>query len=50
MPLAATWMDLAIIRLSEVSQRQISYDITYMWNLKNYTNELIYKTQIDSQT
>ena len=30
MPFAATWMDLEIIILSEVSQRQISYDITYM--------------------
>ena len=28
------WMDLEVIILSEVSQRQISYDITYMWNLK----------------
>ena len=34
MPFALTWMDLEIIRLSEVSQRQISYDITSMWNLK----------------
>ena len=25
-------------------ERQISYDITNMWNLKNGTNELIYKT------
>ena len=33
------------------SERQISYDITYMWNLKkNDTNELIYKTETDSQT
>ena len=32
-----------IITLSEVSQRerQISYDITYMWNLK-YEHKLIY--------
>ena len=32
-------------------ERQISYDITPMWNpiLKNYTNELIYKTETDSQ-
>ena len=30
----ATWMDLEIIILSEVSQRKISYNITYMWNLK----------------
>ena len=31
-------------------ERQISYDSTYMQNLKNDTNELIYKTEIDSQT
>ena len=42
-------MDLEIIILSEVSQRQI-YDITYMWNLKNYKNEIINKTETDSQT
>ena len=28
------WMDLEIIVLSEVSQRQISYETTCMWNLK----------------
>ena len=50
MPFAATWMDLEIVILSEASQRQISYDITYMWNLKYDTNELIYKTETDSQT
>ena len=33
MPFAATWMDLEIITLSEVSKRK-TYDITYMWNLK----------------
>ena len=31
-------------------ERQISYDITYMWNLKYDTNELIHKTETDSQT
>ena len=32
-------------------ERQISYDVTYVWNLKqNDTNELIYKTEIESQT
>ena len=31
-------------------KRQISYDITYMWNQKNYTNELTYKTERDPQT
>ena len=25
-------------------------DITYMWNLKNNTNEFIYKSETDSQT
>ena len=50
MPFAATQMDLEIT-LSEVSQRQISYDITHIWNLifKKDTNELIYKTETDSQ-
>ena len=43
-------MALDIIILSEVKsdrERQISYDITYIWNLKNSTNELIYKTETD---
>ena len=31
-------------------ERQIPYDISYMWNLKYDTNELIYETEIDSQT
>ena len=28
-------------------ERQIACDIAYMWNLKNYTNELIYKIERD---
>ena len=51
MPFAAMWMGLDMIILSEVSQtgeRQISYDITYMWGLKKGTDEL-YKTEIESQ-
>ena len=50
---AATWMQLVIFLLSEVSQKektQILYDITYMWNLQHGTNEPIYKTETDSQT
>ena len=47
MPFAATWMQLEILILSEVSQRQKWYDMTYMWNLKK-KNELIYKTESDS--
>ena len=31
-------------------ERQTPYDITYVWNLKYDTNELIYKTETDSQT
>ena len=31
------------------SERQIPYDITYMWNLKYDINELIYETETDSQ-
>ena len=34
MSFAATWMDLDIITLSEVREKQTPYDITYMWNLK----------------
>ena len=52
-PFTATWMDLEIITLSEVSQtgKDKYHDITYLWNLKkNDTDELIDKTEIDSQT
>ena len=31
-------------------ERQIPYDITYMWNLKCGTDEPIYRTETDSQT
>ena len=34
MPFAARWMDLEVIILSEVRERQIPYDITCMWNVK----------------
>ena len=33
MPFAATWVDLDITILNEVSEREISYDITYVWNI-----------------
>ena len=32
------------------SERQIPYDITYVWNLKYDTNEPIYETEADSWT
>ena len=50
MPFAAIRMQLEIIIVSEVSherERQILYDITYMWNLKYGTNEPRYKTEMD---
>ena len=53
MPFAATQMELEITTLNEVSQRQISYDIIYTWNLKKKKNdkkELIHKTEIDPHT
>ena len=36
LPFTVSWMDLEGIRLSEIvhRERQILYDITYMWNLK----------------
>ena len=49
MPSSAIWVDLEIIILREVKERQI-YNIVYMCNVKNNdTNELIYKRETDSQ-
>ena len=36
-PFAAIWTDLENITLSEVRQKQMSYSISYMWNLKTDT-------------
>ena len=49
---AATSMDLDIIILSEVSQKEKDkyHIISLMWNLKYGKNELIYKTEIDIKT
>ena len=42
-PFTATWMQLEIIILSKSDrERQMPYDITYMWNLKYDTNKLTY--------
>ena len=48
-PFTATWMDLEIIILSEVSQTD-KYYILICRISKNKTNELPYKTEIDSLT
>ncbi len=47
MPFAATWMELETLILSEVSQRerQIPYDITYIWNLIYGTNEPFHRKE-----
>ena len=52
MPFAATWMDIDIIKLSEVSQKEKNkyHMISHMWNLKYDTNELTYETKTDSRT
>ena len=52
---AATWMDLEISILSEVSQTEKDkYMISLLCGIlkkkKKDTNELIYKTEIDPQT
>ena len=51
MPSATTWMDLEVVKLSEVKSGETLYDISCRWNLKrNDTNELTYKTESDLQT
>ena len=34
-----TWMELEHIMLSEIRERQMLYDFTHMWNLRNKTDE-----------
>ena len=50
MPFAATWMPLEVITLNGISQKERDkhHMISHMWNLKYSTDELIYKTEIDS--
>ena len=50
MPYAATWMDLEMVILSEVSQTEKEkYRMTSLWNPKrNDTKQFIYKAERDS--
>ena len=52
MPFVATWMDLEIITLSKVSQKEswMPYSVTCMWNLKYDINKLTCEKETDSQT
>ena len=53
MPFAATWMDPDIVILSEVKsdrERQIPYDIAYMWNLKKMIQMNLYLQSRNSLT
>ena len=51
MEFSATWMQIEILMLSEVrSERQIPYDITYMWNLKYSTCDPICRKETNSRT
>ena len=47
LPFVTTWMGLDSILLSEiVKKRLILKDFTYMWNLKNETDEVYIKTSL----
>ena len=50
MSFAATYMDLEIKWSKLDKERQISYDVTYMQNLKTHDTNELYKTETDSQT
>ena len=47
MPFETTWIQLEILILSEVSQKEKDkYDITYVWNLKHGTNEPVHRNRL----
>ena len=52
MPFAATWMDLETVILRNKSERKTNNHTWFTYGIqkkKKDTNELIYKTQTDSQ-
>ena len=49
--LAATWMGLESVILSEVREGEMSYDSPYMWNLKGTIQmDLLTKQRLREQT
>ena len=46
----ATWIDLEIIVLSKVGQTEKDKYSSFLWNLENSTNGVIYKTKTVLQT
>ena len=53
MPFTATWMDLEIVIMSEVRHRKtniVSYQLHVQSKKRRGTNELTYKTEVESWT
>ena len=54
MPFATTWMDLEIGNLSEINQKKTNITWHHLYTETNKqkkdSNELIFKTETDSQT
>ena len=49
LPFAAIWMELEIIILSGLSQRQISYEITNIWNLIKMIAKNLFRKEKQTQ-
>ena len=49
MPFAAACRDLESITVNKSGRGRQTYSITYMQNLKNYTNEFIHKIEINTE-
>ena len=51
MSFVVTWINLEIIKLSEANQTEEQiYDLTYVGSKKMVKMNLLYKTELDSQT
>lgn len=47
LPFATRWIDPEGIMVSEVREKQIFYDLTYLQNLKHQTHSHIYKYRVE---